>query len=60
MLVSANKRVSGKSNLFHLSANGKLDMAIVFHGFFSIFSDLNRVSNTKNVFQDSKELQSSK
>ena len=30
------------------------------HSFFSIFSDLNRVSNIKNAFQDSKELQSSK
>ena len=48
------------SALFHLSANGKLVMDIVFRGFFSIFSDSNRVSNTRNVFQGSKELQSSK
>lgn len=27
------------------------------HGFFVIFSDLNRISNKKNVFQNSKELQ---
>ena len=30
------------------------------HGFFLIFWDLNRVSNTKNMFQSSKELQSLK
>ena len=30
------------------------------HGFFSIFSDSNWVSNTRTAFQGSKELQSSK